>query len=73
MLSRVDKYNEIAKDASHAYVGVKGLRFGSALIPSELAQLPLKRYVPAPWYERIFNDGYDIGFSDGTQKNAPKY
>jgi hypothetical protein len=72
-LSRVDRYNALAKDASNVYVGVKGIRIGSALIPSELEHLPLKKYVPAPWYERIFDDGYNIGFSDGTQKSEPRY
>jgi hypothetical protein len=71
LLARMDTYNSIAREASKVYVGVKGIRVGSALIPSELERLPLKKYVPSVWYETIFDSGYDLGFADGVQKNAP--
>jgi hypothetical protein len=73
VMARVDQYNALMKDASKVYVGVKGLRAGSPLIPSELEQLPLKKYVPGAWYDTIFNDGYNLGYSDAMQKiNLPR-
>jgi len=73
VLARVDEYNALMKEASRIYVGIKGVRVGSSLIPSELERLPLKKYVPGGWYSTIFYEGYNLGFSDGTQRtNAPK-
>lgn len=70
VLARVDEYNALAKDASKVYVGVKGIRVGSALISSELDRLPLKKYVPGTWYDTIFYDGYNLGYFDATEKVA---
>jgi hypothetical protein len=67
-LARVDGYNTIAKEASDVYVGVKGIRKGSALIPKDMKQLPLTKYVPSGWYDTIFFDGYNQGFEDAYQK-----
>ena len=66
ILARVDEYNNLMKDASKLYVGIKGLRVGSSLVPSDMQQLPLRKYVPGDWYDKIFYDGYSVGFSDGA-------
>jgi hypothetical protein len=67
-LARVDGYNTIAAEASDVYVGVKGIRKGSALIPKDMKQLPLRKYVPGSWYDTIFFDGYNQGYEDAYQK-----
>jgi hypothetical protein len=71
VLARVDEYNRFAKEADKVYVGVKGLRVGSSLIPADLEHLPLRKYVPGSWYDTIFYEGYNLGYSDATQK-APR-
>jgi hypothetical protein len=69
VLAKVDKYNLLMKAASDIYVGVKGpFNVGSALVPKEVRQLPLKKYVPAAWYDTIFYDGYNLGFDDAYTK-----
>jgi hypothetical protein len=67
-LSRVDGYNAIAKEASEVYVGVRGIRIGSSLLPKEMRKLPLKKYVPDAWYDTIYFDGYNNGYEDAYQK-----
>ena len=47
LLAKVDEYNLLMKAASDVYVGVKGpFNVGSALVPKDLRELPLKKYVP---------------------------
>jgi hypothetical protein len=68
VLAKVDTYNEMAKDANKVYVGVKGLRVGSPLITKEMAKLPLRKYVPAQWWDTIFYEGYNQGYEEAYQK-----
>lgn len=69
LLAKVDQYNVLMKAASDIYVGVKGpFNIGSALVPKEMRQLPLKRYVPAAWYDTIFYEGYTLGFDEAYRK-----
>jgi hypothetical protein len=64
VLNRVDEYNLTAKEASKVYVGVKGLQIGSSLVSRNMVELPLRKYVPAAWYDTIFYDGYNQGYSE---------
>ena len=68
VLARVDGYNAMAGEASEIYVGVKGIRTGSSLIPKDMKKLPLTKYVPGTWYDTIFFDGYNQGYEDAYQK-----
>ena len=68
MLARVDQYNALMKDAESIYVGIKGLRIGSALVPPELGRLPLRKYVPNSWYDTVYYEGYNQGFADSQQR-----
>jgi type IV secretory pathway VirB4 component len=70
-LTRVDGYNAIANEASDVYVGVKGIRTGSSLIPKDMKKLPLTKYVPGAWYDTIYFDGYNRGYEDAYQKFQP--
>jgi hypothetical protein len=56
VLARVDGYNAIAEEASEIYVGVRGIRMGSSLIPKDMKKLPLTKYVPGTWYDTIYFD-----------------
>jgi hypothetical protein len=67
VLARVDQYNSLMKDASKVYVGIKGIRIGSSLVPPEIEELPLKKYVPGAWYDTIFYEGYNLGYADATR------
>ena len=69
VLGKVDQYNSLMKEADSIYVGVKGwLSVGSSLVPSDVKKLPLKKYVPGNWYDTIFFEGYDRGYSDAVEK-----
>jgi hypothetical protein len=70
-LARVDGYNAIANEASEVYVGVRGIRTGSSLIPKDLKKLPLTKYVPGAWYDTIYFDGYNRGYEEAYQKFQP--
>jgi hypothetical protein len=72
VLAKVDDYNLMANQAKKVYVGVQGIRFGSSLITSDMEKLPLRKYVPAPWYDTIFYDGYNLGYDDAYQKISGK-
>jgi hypothetical protein len=64
VLGKVDEYNSMTKEANNLYVGVKGVfNIGSPLVSKEMRQLPLKKYVPAQWYNTIFYSGYEAGYS----------
>jgi hypothetical protein len=71
VLARVDEYNGLMKEANKLYVGIKGIRVGSGLVSSDMEHLPLKKYVPASWYDTIFYEGYNSGFSDAMQRMTP--
>ena len=69
VLGKVDEYNELMKEADSVYVGVKGwFNVGSSLVPSGMEKLPLKKYVPGEWYDTIFFEGYDRGYSEAAEK-----
>ena len=68
VLARVDAYNNLASEANEVYVGVKGIRTGSSLVPKEMRQLPLKKYVPGAWYDSIYYDGYNRGYEEAFEK-----
>lgn len=69
MLGKVDTYNQLMQEADSIHVGVKGwFQAGSSLIPSDMEKLPLKKYVPAKWYDTIYFEGYDIGYRDAYEK-----
>jgi hypothetical protein len=72
VLARVDDYNLTAKEANKVYVGVKGIRIGSSLVTKDMTELPLRKYVPGAWYDTIFYDGYNVGYSDGYSKLSDK-
>jgi hypothetical protein len=73
VLAQVDQYNLMAKEAGKIYVGVKGIKIGSALVTKEMERLPLRKYVPATWYDTIFYEGYNAGYDDAYNKLiAPK-
>jgi hypothetical protein len=74
VLAKVDEYNALMKQADRVYVGVKGpFNVGSSLVPKELEKLPLRKYVPAPWYDTIYYNGYDHGYEDAYLKFATPY
>lgn len=69
VLGKVDEYNRLMKDAEAIRVGVKGwFQAGSSLIPTDMEKLPLKKYVPANWYDTIYYDGYEMGYRDAFEK-----
>jgi hypothetical protein len=69
VLAKVDEYNLLMKATEDVYVGVKGaFNVGSGLVPKDLRQLPLKKYVPRPWYDTIFYDGYNAGYNDAYER-----
>ena len=73
VLAKVDEYNTLAGDARKVYVGVKGpFNVGSPLVPADLAKLPLRKYVPATWWDTIYFDGYNMGYEDGYQNQKPQ-
>jgi hypothetical protein len=73
-LSRVDEYNAIAHEAGDIYVGVKGLfNIGSPLLPEGMGELSLRKYVPASWFDTIYYEGYNIGYTDAYLKITGDY
>jgi hypothetical protein len=69
VLGKVDEYNLLMQEADSIHVGVKGwFQTGSSLIPNDMEKLPLKKYVPAKWYDTIYFEGYDIGYRDAYEK-----
>jgi hypothetical protein len=72
VLAKVDEYNALMTDARKVYVGVKGpFRVGSALVPPDLEKLPLRKYVPATWWDTIYFNGYNMGYEDATSNLRP--
>lgn len=69
VLGKVDEYNLLMEEANSIRVGVRGwFQTGSSLIPSDMEKLPLKKYVPANWYDTIYFDGYEVGYRDAFEK-----
>jgi len=74
VLGKVDEYNSLMKKADAIYVGVKGwFNVGSSLIPPDVKKLPLKKYVPATWYDTIFYEGYNQGYNEAYEKYGEKF
>jgi hypothetical protein len=54
-------------------VGVKGpFNVGSPLVSGEFKSLPLKKFVPANWYDTIYYYGYNAGYSMGYYEARPE-
>lgn len=69
VLGKVSQYNQLMQEANQIYVGVKGLlNTGSSLVPKEKEKLPLKKYVPATWYDTIYYEGYNRGYNEAFEK-----
>jgi hypothetical protein len=69
VLSRVDEYNEITREADDVYVGVSGIfNVGSSLLPDGMDELSLRKYVPAAWFDTIYYEGYNIGYNDAYER-----
>ena len=49
---------------------MKGIKTGSPLVSKDMAKLPLKKYVPATWWDTIFYEGYNRGYDDEYEKFA---
>jgi hypothetical protein len=65
VLNRVDQYNRLTKEAA-------GVRAGSTLVSKDQQEPPLKKFVPAPWYDTIFYRGYGAGYTDGYYGARPR-
>jgi hypothetical protein len=64
--TRVDEYNRLTQQAAGVRVGVRGaFNVGSALVSKEQQEPPLKKFVPASWYDTIFYKGYSQGYTEG--------
>ena len=69
MLAKVGQYNELMKEATQIRVGIRGIfSAGSPLVPKDKQRLPLKKYVPATWYDTIFYEGYNQGYNAAFEK-----
>jgi hypothetical protein len=67
VLAQVDEYNKLEKEAEQIYVGVKGVfNIGSPLVPAEIGEYTVKESVPKVWYDRIYFDGYNRGYKEGS-------
>ena len=74
VLARVDEYNAIAHDAGEIYVGVRGIfNVGSPLLPDGMGQLSLRKYVPAAWFDTIYFEGYNVGYTEAYMKITGDY
>ena len=65
VLNRVDQYDGLTKEAA-------AVRAGSALLSKDQQEPPLKKFVPAPWYDTIFYRGYGAGYTDGYYGARPR-
>ena len=71
LATHVDRYNDLAQDATKLYVGVKGvLNVGSPLIRDAQRERPLKDFIPGHWYDQIFYEAYKEGFHDAVEFQA---
>ncbi len=71
VLAKVDEYNALMREARSVYVGIKGVKVGSALVSKDLERLPLKKYVPGAWFDTIYYEGYNRGYDDGINNAKP--
>ena len=73
-LSRVDEYNAIAHEAGDVYVGVKGIfNVGAPLLPDGMGELSLRKYVPEAWFDTIYFEGYNTGYTEAYMKIRGEY
>lgn len=72
VLNRVDQYDSLTKEASGVRVGVQGALRASALVSKDQQESPLKKFVPAPWYDTIFYKGYSVGYTEGYYGARPR-
>jgi hypothetical protein len=71
--TRVDQYNRLTKEAADVRVGVRGaFNVGSALVSKEQQEPPLKKFMPATWYDTIFYKGYSLGYTEGYYGARPR-
>ena len=69
VLGQLEEYDAFAAEAGKVNFGRKGLfRQGSTLLTSELEKLPIRRFVPAHWYDTILFEGYRRGFVEGGEQ-----
>ena len=67
VLAQLDDYNKLVKEAEQVYVGVKGVfNIGSPLVPAGIEEHTVKESVPKSWYDRIYFDGYNRGYKEGS-------
>lgn len=57
MLAQIEDYNKLAKEADQF----------RGLIPGDVWERTVKESVPENWYDRIFFDGYNRGYKEGTE------
>jgi hypothetical protein len=57
VLAQVDDYNKLAKAADQVH----------GLVPGDAWERAVKESVPKNWYDRIFFDGYNRGYKEGTE------
>jgi hypothetical protein len=68
VLAQIDEYNKLANEAERVYVGVKGpFNVGSPLVSADQGERTVKDSVPKNWYDRIYFDGYNRGYKEGSE------
>ena len=73
VVTRVDQYDRLAKEAGGVRVGAQGaFNVGSSLVSKEAQQPPLKTFVPGTWYDTIFYKGYGQGYTEGYYGARPR-
>jgi uncharacterized protein YukE len=72
VLSRVDQYTGLTKEADGVRVGVQGAFRASPLVSKDQEEAPLKKFVPNPWYDTIFYEGYNLGYTEGYYGARPR-
>jgi alkanesulfonate monooxygenase SsuD/methylene tetrahydromethanopterin reductase-like flavin-dependent oxidoreductase (luciferase family) len=56
VLAQIEDYNRLAKEADQF----------RGLVPGDAWERAVKESVPENWYDRIYFDGYNRGYSEGT-------
>ncbi len=67
VVGKVEEYNGLAKAGNQIRVKGEG-----PMVPTEMEQLSLKKYVPSNWYDTIFYSGYDLGYTQGFYGARPR-
>jgi hypothetical protein len=57
VLGQIDDYNKLTKEADQVH----------GLVPGDEWERAVKESVPKNWYDRIFFDGYNRGYKEGTE------